>query len=178
MTGLLQALIIIFDQKELEISPEVGLNEITFNLIFNVKKLLIISNVSTKSCMAWCLGTCAIPDSIVEKLSAADSNALDDMYRLNCYLDCCTIFLPVFFSFQLASVAIFIVSCSQNNFMTRKCDGKHLIVFTMLGFIMCISIWLFPRQLYYYHSVISLFMFRIVPYINIFIQSRFVVTDV
>ena len=89
---ILQALIVIFDQKILEISREVGLSETTipvlyFNLIHNAKKTLIFSKLSTESCMAVCNLTFATHYSRVEKLSAAHSNAFYYLPLL-CDLDC------------------------------------------------------------------------------------------
>ena len=138
---LLQALIIIFDQRILEISQEVGLNETTilyFNLISNVKKWLIISKVSTESCTAVCSGIFTTH----YKIKAADSNPLDTCYYhpLTCDLDC--FFVPAAVVYILLVQVVILLFCLSRSLFMIRYSCKHLyiiIVFAMLELFLCID---------------------------------------
>ena len=180
-TELLLALTNIFDQKINETLQEIGLHETTilyFDLIFNVKRLLIVSKVSSEPCMAVCTATFITHYSRVEILSAADSIALDKYYYhpLFCSMDC-------IFILDLSCRQIVISMCLLNISLIimkfiRQCDVKNLciiIVLAMLEFSIIIASMQHVVQL----TVVLLLLIVIIVIflcafiINSFIQSLY-----
>ena len=176
---LLQALIIIFDKKIPEISREVGLNETTalyFNLISNMNKCLIISELTTTICMAVCSRTLATHYYRVEKLSAADSNAYhySHIYHpVTCGLNC-----PGYFLMQQL-VTLLVLPCFFTILVIIRVVGKRLYITTISLFV-CIGFWLFAyrARLHYYYNMLFLFIFCMVGqgHDNPFVDVCLVVT--
>ena len=134
---LLQGLIVIFDQNIPEISREVGLYEtavLYFNLISKVKKLLMISEVSTNSCMTVCTSMFTTHYSRVEKLSAANGNAYY-YHLLTCELDC--LYISGYSLIQAATFLLTFVSICIMKFI-RQCVKDRCIIIPILGFIIFI----------------------------------------
>ena len=175
---LLQGLIVIFDQNIPEISREVGLYEtavLYFNLISKVKKLLMISEVSTDSCMTVCTSMFTTHYSRVEKLSAADGNAYY-YHLLTCELDC--LYIPGYSLIQAATFLLTFVSICIMKFI-RQCVKDRCIIIPTLGFIIFIvSMQLVVRLRYF---TIVAFFFKsninniILRYSNRFMYSYYFV---
>ena len=180
---LLQALVIIFDQKLLEVSQEVGLNETTtlfFNLIFNVKKLWMISKVSTESCMAVCMLTSATHYSMVEKLSAAHRNALDAYYYLPllCDFDC---LVSRDFLFTQGIITLLVPVSIFTMIFVRVCHVKNrcviIIVFMLFFIFLTVNLQLILILFHYFASLLIrgyLYLHIIPNYVPIQIYRYFI----
>ena len=170
---LLQALNSIFDQKIVEITREIGLNETTvlyFNLMFDVKKLVTSTMFSAESCMAMCSGTFATHYSRVEKLSAVESKALDALYYhpLTCYLDCHYMLDFSFMQAATTTLLILIFFC-----IIYLCGVKNRCIAFMLCVITIIAFMRFYTQLFYNCTHSFFFSSKVYTYI-LHYSNRFV----
>ena len=154
---LLQALILIFDLRILEISREVGLNETTvlyFNLIYEARMTFGTKfGVSTKSCMAVCLRTFATHYSRFEKLSVAHSNALDALYYHSSTCDLVCLYGPGMSFTQVAIMMlvpvtlIIILTIRLSGVIKNECI---ITIVSVLGFITTMIICQLVLQLLLY----------------------------